>query len=69
MPNESKGIAIMKLTTVTQITVDGVTRGNGGGSDEDRRNGFERGGWALGAGDDDTRGMQPSTDVSVTTRR
>lgn len=44
----------MKLTTVTQLTVDGVVQGNGGASDEDRRNGFERGGWALGKGDDDT---------------
>jgi len=30
-------------------------QGNGGASDEDRRNGFERGGWALGVGDDGTR--------------
>ncbi|NUP03013.1 MAG: dihydrofolate reductase [Nonomuraea sp.] len=45
----------MKLTTVTQVTIDGVMQGNGGASDEDRRNGFERGGWALGAGDDETR--------------
>ncbi|HEY4022845.1 MAG TPA: dihydrofolate reductase family protein [Pseudonocardiaceae bacterium] len=45
----------MKLTTMTQITIDGVVQGNGGASDEDRRNGFDRGGWALGAGDDDTR--------------
>jgi dihydrofolate reductase len=45
----------MKLTTVTQVTVDGVMQGNGGASDEDRRNGFERGGWAMGAGDDETR--------------
>ena len=44
----------MKLTTMTQVTVDGVMQGNGGASEEDRRNGFERGGWALGAGDDDT---------------
>ncbi|HEY6294024.1 MAG TPA: dihydrofolate reductase family protein [Streptosporangiaceae bacterium] len=44
----------MKLTTMTQITVDGVTQGNGGASDEDRRNGFERGGWAMGAADDET---------------
>jgi dihydrofolate reductase len=44
----------MKLTTMTQITVDGVVQGNGGASDEDRRNGFERGGWAMGAGDDET---------------
>ena len=45
----------MKLTTMTQVTVDGVVQGNGHASDEDRRNGFERGGWALGAGDDETR--------------
>ncbi len=45
----------MKLTTMTQITVDGVTQGNGGASEEDHRNGFDRGGWALGAGDDGTR--------------
>jgi dihydrofolate reductase len=44
----------MKLTTMTQVTVDGVMQGNGGASDEDRRNGFERGGWAMGAGDDET---------------
>ncbi|QXJ23221.1 dihydrofolate reductase family protein [Actinomadura graeca] len=44
----------MKLTTMTQITIDGVMQGNGGPSD-DRRNGFERGGWALGKGDDETR--------------
>ena len=44
----------MKLTTMTQVTVDGVMQGNGGASDEDRRNGFERGGWALGRGDDET---------------
>jgi len=44
----------MKLMTMTQVTLDGVVQGNGGASDEDRRNGFERGGWALGAGDNDT---------------
>lgn len=44
----------MKLTTVTQVTLDGVMQGNGGASDEDRRSGFERGGWALGKGDDET---------------
>jgi dihydrofolate reductase len=45
----------MKLTTMTQVTIDGVVQGNGAASDEDRRNGFERGGWATGAGDDETR--------------
>jgi dihydrofolate reductase len=51
----------MKLTTMTQVTVDGVVQGNGGASDEDRRNGFERGGWALGAGDDETRTLITQT--------
>ena len=36
----------MKLTTVTNVSVDGVMQGLGG-ADEDRREGFERGGWAL----------------------
>jgi dihydrofolate reductase len=37
---------IMKLTTMTNVSVDGVMQGLGG-SNEDRRGGFERGGWAL----------------------
>jgi dihydrofolate reductase len=36
----------MKLTTVTHVSVDGVMQGLGG-ADEDRRDGFERGGWAM----------------------
>ena len=39
---------------MTQVTVDGVMQGNGGASDEDRRNGFERGGWAMGVADNET---------------
>ena len=44
----------MKLTTMTQVTVDGVMQGNGGASAEDRRSGFERGGWAMGVFDNET---------------
>jgi dihydrofolate reductase len=36
----------MKVTTITHVSVDGVMQGLGG-ADEDRRGGFERGGWAL----------------------
>ena len=50
----------MKLTTMTQLTVDGVMQGNGAASD-DRRNGFERGGWAVGAGDNETRTLITQT--------
>jgi len=42
----------MKLTTITHVSVDGVMQGLGG-SDEDRRGGFERGGWALPLFDDE----------------
>jgi dihydrofolate reductase len=51
----------MKLTTMTQVTVDGVIQGNGGASDEDRRQGFERGGWAMGAGDEETMALINAT--------
>jgi dihydrofolate reductase len=36
----------MKQATTTHVSVDGVMQGLGG-PDEDRRGGFERGGWAL----------------------
>lgn len=42
----------MKLTTVTHVSVDGVMQGLGG-QNEDRRGGFERGGWALPLFDDE----------------
>ena len=51
----------MKLITHTQVTVDGVVQGNGGASEEDRKGGFERGGWALGRGDEDTRAFITET--------
>ena len=42
----------MKLTTNTNVTVDGVMQGLGG-PDEDRRGGFERGGWVMDKFDDE----------------
>jgi dihydrofolate reductase len=48
----ARGNAIMKLTTITQVSVDGVMQGNGP-SEEDRKAGFERDGWAMAHFDDE----------------
>jgi dihydrofolate reductase len=45
-PQREKETPIMKLTTATNISLDGVIQGLGG-PEEDRRGGFDRGGWAL----------------------
>jgi dihydrofolate reductase len=52
----------MKLTTVTHVSVDGVMQGLGG-PDEDRRGGFQRGGWALPLFEKDTEGATFVSDV------
>jgi dihydrofolate reductase len=51
-----KGTANMKLTTLTMVTVDGVMQGLGG-KDEDRRGGFERGGWVTPYADNEAMGF------------
>jgi dihydrofolate reductase len=51
----------MKLMTMTQVTVDGVMQGNGGATEEDRKSGFTRGGWAMGVFDEETLRMITQT--------
>jgi dihydrofolate reductase len=49
---DAKGAMTMKLTAMVFLTLDGVYQG-GGGPDEDRRNGFDRGGWMASFDDDE----------------
>ena len=44
----------MKLTTMTQVSVDGVMQLDAP-SEVDRRSGFVRAGWNMGKGDDETK--------------
>ena len=46
----------MKLTTNTNVSVDGVMQGLGG-PEEDRRGGFKRGGWAMPHFDSETAAL------------
>ena len=53
---DEKGTITMKLTTNTNVSVDGVMQGLGG-PEEDRRGGFERGGWAMPHFDSETAAL------------
>jgi dihydrofolate reductase len=51
-----KGTITMKLTVNMNVSVDGVMQGLGG-PEEDRRGGFERGGWAMPHFDSETAAL------------
>jgi dihydrofolate reductase len=53
---DQKGSITMKLTTNTNVSVDGVMQGLGG-PEEDRSGGFERGGWAMPYVDEETAAL------------
>ena len=53
---DEKGTITMKLTTNTNVSVDGVMQGLGG-PEEDRTGGFERGGWAMPHFDSETAAL------------
>ena len=54
--HNEKGTITMKLTTNTNVSVDGVMQGLGG-PEEDRRGEFERGGWAMPHFDSETAAL------------
>ena len=56
----------MKQTTVTNVSVDGVVQGLGG-LHEDRRGGFEGGGWVLPLFENDNEADHLVDEISLLT--